>query len=93
LRDRIGAEIVGDVDGRLIRTVLGHCLPPQFVELYGVEAIARALPTNYLNATVAAWLAATYVYDHGLGSTDYAFHKFLRAVQAEGADDAAAPSA
>eukprot|EP00668_Euglena_longa_P048489 GGOE01065557.1.p1 GENE.GGOE01065557.1~~GGOE01065557.1.p1 ORF type:complete len:1121 (+),score=347.12 GGOE01065557.1:70-3363(+) len=84
LGDMIGAEVVDDADIDLIRTVLKRCIPALLIDRYGVDFIMKKLPTNYMHATVAAWLAATYVYECGFGATEYAFHKFLGKLQNDG---------
>jgi len=84
LADMIGAEIDDVADMDLIRKVLRRCIPSLLLQRYGVDYVARALPRNYMHAAVAAYLAATYVYECGFGATEYAFHKFLLKIQGEG---------
>jgi len=81
LCDTIATEIVDSADKDLICTVLRKCMPPLLVEHYGVEHIMEHLPNNYMHASIAAWLSATYVYECGYSATEFAFHKFLRGLQ------------
>merc|ERR1712032_1304799 len=67
-----------DLGGDLIREVLGHAIPQLLVEKCGIDALIERLPSAYVKATAAFWLASKYVYEHGVqGSNSFAFHRFM----------------
>eukprot|EP00996_Jenningsia_fusiforme_P002118 NODE_2960_length_1080_cov_7.699321_g2715_i0.p1 GENE.NODE_2960_length_1080_cov_7.699321_g2715_i0~~NODE_2960_length_1080_cov_7.699321_g2715_i0.p1 ORF type:complete len:338 (-),score=68.39 NODE_2960_length_1080_cov_7.699321_g2715_i0:66-938(-) len=76
LTQMIEQEFAG-MDAELIENVLQRAMPPQFLERYGTEKIIATLPSNYLAATVARYLAAMYTYQFGCDATEYSFHQFL----------------
>lgn len=64
-------------DAALVRTVLAQVIPPSLQAELGLDRIMERLPKSYVDATLSSYLAAKYVYSHGLKANEFAFYQFM----------------
>ena len=64
-------------DAALVRTVLAQVIPPSLQNELGLDRIMERLPKSYVDATLSSYLAAKYVYSHGLKANEFAFYQFM----------------
>jgi len=62
----------------LRKRILTEALPPLLVELLGLEKILARVPEAYLRAIFGGFLAARYVYKHGLNANEFAFFEYMQ---------------
>eukprot|EP00747_Dinoflagellata_sp_TGD_P092059 gnl/TRDRNA2_/TRDRNA2_165276_c3_seq1.p1 gnl/TRDRNA2_/TRDRNA2_165276_c3~~gnl/TRDRNA2_/TRDRNA2_165276_c3_seq1.p1 ORF type:complete len:418 (-),score=94.70 gnl/TRDRNA2_/TRDRNA2_165276_c3_seq1:12-1265(-) len=76
LQDSIAAS---ELDNELVSSILQQALPRLLLEKCGLEALKERMPESYVKAMVANWLAAKFVYEHGIESkqSSYAFCRFM----------------
>jgi len=65
-------------DATLCRAVVEQHCPPTLVKMVGIEEILKRVPSNYLQAIVASWLASHFIYEFGLAADEIDFHSFLK---------------
>lgn len=64
-------------DQTLVYTVLSEVIPMTLQKELGLETIISRLPKSYVEATLSSYLAARYVYSHGLKANEFAFYQFM----------------
>jgi glutamate dehydrogenase len=67
-----------EMSPELVSEVLSQAIPGLIIDRLGVDAVVENVPSAYLKATVAYWLASKYVYETGINNLNgFAFHKFM----------------
>jgi glutamate dehydrogenase len=79
LKDHIAAA---ELPENVVRKVLAQAVPSLIVDHCSLDGLLERLPSAYVKATVAFWLASKYVYKHGVqntvqNSTSFNFHEFM----------------
>eukprot|EP00993_Chasmostoma_nieuportense_P007313 NODE_80_length_3362_cov_39.792272_g74_i0.p1 GENE.NODE_80_length_3362_cov_39.792272_g74_i0~~NODE_80_length_3362_cov_39.792272_g74_i0.p1 ORF type:complete len:1087 (+),score=384.97 NODE_80_length_3362_cov_39.792272_g74_i0:46-3261(+) len=83
MADTISAQFEKAMDPQLAQTVLRRAFPTLLVDRVGVAALMDTLPLPYVHAAVAGWLAATFVYERGFSSNEFAFYKFMERLKGD----------
>lgn len=67
-----------EISDEMMSEVLKLAIPGLIVNRLGLEALLENVPTAYLKATVAYYLASKYVYETGMDNLSaFAFHSFM----------------
>lgn len=61
----------------LKKTLLSEVLPKSLINFLGLDTIIERLPESYIDATLSAHLASSYVYAQGISPNAFAFYKFM----------------
>lgn len=78
LTDELAVSSLWD-DAALRRSVLSEALPGLLQQLVGgLDVLMKRVPENYLRAVFSSFLASSFVYKHGFGTSQMAFFQYMQ---------------
>ncbi|XP_049851473.1 glutamate dehydrogenase 2-like [Schistocerca gregaria] len=63
---------------KLVKQVFSEVIPQTLQREFTLDKIFSRLPKSYVDATLSSYLAASYVYTHGLSNNEFAFYQFMQ---------------
>ena len=67
----------------LRKLVLSKAIPQELQKLLSIDTIIQRIPETYAKAIFGSYLAAQFVYKHGLSASEFAFFEFMTSLLAE----------